>query len=180
MKFKREIVDIVANLRAEGWNYKRIAEEIGASESTLRLWRKKYPEFRDACKITNPRAKDNVQQALLKIAQGYDFQEVTRQGLWKHKMTGAVCKFPPLDSNPADWVHFMKVTKTVTKHRPPETQAIMHFLSNLYPSEWKIKQLVQQQKVGDEYEDWTEEQLESEIERLEQNKRLLEKKDEKE
>lgn len=107
----------------EGWardglTDEQIAENMGISRSTLNNWKDKYPDILDALKKGKEVVDRQVENALLKRALGYEYNEVKEK------------------------YEFGELTeKTVTKKRiPPDTTAQIFWLKNRKPHNWRDKQ----------------------------------------
>ncbi|HZJ98508.1 MAG TPA: transposase, partial [Tissierellaceae bacterium] len=110
-------------LLIEGWARdglvdEEIAKNIGIHPSTLYDWKNKFPEISEALKKGKEVVDRLVENALLKRALGYEYEEVQtyiEDGGGKQKK---------------------KITKTI-KHIPPDTTAIAIWLNNRKPADWK-------------------------------------------
>ena len=114
-------------LLIEGWardglTNEQIAKNIGINPDTLYNWVKKYPEISETLKRGKEVVDRQVENALLKRALGYEYQETTRE---------------LLDSGE------LGVTKIVTKQVAPDTTAQIFWLKNRKPDEWRDKQSVE-------------------------------------
>lgn len=70
----------------EGWardglTDEQIAENMGISRSTLNMWKKKFSDISDTLKKGKEVVDRQVENALLKRALGYDYDEVTQERL---------------------------------------------------------------------------------------------------
>ena len=106
-------------LRLEGWardglTDEQIAHNMGIHVSTLYEWKKKYSELSDALKNGKEVVDILVENALLKRALGYKYDEVTKEN--------------------------GQITKVVTKEVVPDTTAQIFWLKNRKPDEWRDKQ----------------------------------------
>ena len=106
----------------EGWardglTDEQLAEKIGINRATLYDWKKKYPNISNALKKGKEVVDIQVENALLKRALGYDFQE---------KRVGRSDKGG------------VEVVKTI-KHVPPDTTAQIFWLKNRRPDKWRDK-----------------------------------------
>ena len=113
-------------LKIEGWardglTDEQIAHNMGISPSTLYEWKKKYPEISEALKKGKEVVDREVENALLKRALGYEYEEV-KQIIEK-------------DENGKD----RKRVEKITKHVPPDTGAQIFWLKNRKPNEWRDK-----------------------------------------
>ena len=114
-------------LKVKGWafdglNDEQIAGKIGISKSTYYEWQKKFPAFAEAIKDGKVVPDREVENALLKRAKGFEYEEVTTE--W--------------DSKRGEMV-----TKRVTKYYPPDPTSIIFYLKNRKPEEWRDKQQVE-------------------------------------
>ena len=71
-------------LKIEGWardglTDKQMAHNIGVSEQTLNVWKKKYPSLFESLKRGKEVVDREVENALLRRALGYTYEEVTKE-----------------------------------------------------------------------------------------------------
>ena len=101
----------------DGLTDEQIAHNIGINPATLYDWKKKYPEISEALKKGKEVVDIQVENALLKRALGYSYEEkkveVSEEGT--------------------------KVTKTI-KEVVPDTTAQIFWLKNRRPDRWRDKQ----------------------------------------
>ena len=114
-------------LKIEGWARdglvdKQIAHNIGVTEQTLNNWKKKYPSLFEALKRGKEVIDRQVENALLKRALGYEYEEV-KQIIEK-------------DDKGKDRKRIEKTVKQVI----PDTTAQIFWLKNRKPAEWRDKQ----------------------------------------
>lgn len=74
-------------LRLEGWardglTDEQIAHNIGINRTTLYVWKAKYTDFSDALKRGKEVVDILVENALLKSAMGYKFDEVVKERIY--------------------------------------------------------------------------------------------------
>lgn len=109
---------LLESFARDGLTDEQIAHNMGISRSTLSSWKVKYPEISEALK-TGKRVVDvQVENALLKRALGFEYQEV------KDEVGVDV-----------DGCTYSKTVKT-TKKVVPDTTAQIFWLKNRKPKEW--------------------------------------------
>jgi len=116
----------------EGWardglTDEQIAHNVGVSRSTLNDWKKKYPDISDALKKGKEVVDLQVENALLKRALGYEYEEVTKESHWNEKKNK----------------YELVITKSVKKRQAPDTTAQIFWLKNRRPDKWRDKQDVE-------------------------------------
>ncbi len=104
----------------EGWardglTDEQIAKNIGISKQTFYDWKKKYTDFSDSLKNGKEVIDRQVENALLKRAIGYEYEEISE------KFEGGI-------------LTDRKVTK---KQVVPDTTAQIFWLKNRKPSVWR-------------------------------------------
>lgn len=104
----------------DGLTDEQLADKIGISPSTLYEWKNKYSEISEALKKGKEIVDIQVENALLKRALGYDYQE---EKIEKSKKDG------------------VKVVQTI-KHIPPDTTAQIFWLKNRRPDKWRDRPIV--------------------------------------
>ena len=148
-------------IKLEGWardglTDEQIAENIGISRSTLNEWKKKYSDISDTLKRGKEVVDRQVENALLKRALGYEFEECTyvsvemsqeeydlrvdiELAIWNEKN-------PHATQDERDRF-IMSIPKTkeilekkVTKQVSPDTTAQIFWLKNRRPDKWRDKQ----------------------------------------
>lgn len=115
-------------LKVEGWardglTDKQIAANIGIRAGTLYDWKNRFPDFSEALKKGKEVVDRQVENALLKRALGYTYEETTRE--------------PVL--NPDTGKVELTVTKIITKQVVPDTTAQIFWLKNRKPEAWRDK-----------------------------------------
>ena len=99
----------------EGLTDEQIAKNIGIRAATLYEWMKRFPEISDAIKKGKAPVDVEVENALLKRALGYDWEEVTTEAYGDGS------------------TH----VKKVKRHVPPDVAAIAIWLKNRKPTKWR-------------------------------------------
>jgi hypothetical protein len=97
----------------DGITDEQIAANLGVAYSTFRDHKAEYPALAAALKNGKEVIDVMVENALLKAALGYEYEEVTENGLG---------------------------TSTTTKVAHPNTTALIFWLKNRKPKEWRDKQ----------------------------------------
>lgn len=128
-------------IKLEGWardglTNEQISHNVGINPDTLYTWIKKFPEISEALKRGKEVIDRQVENALLKRALGYKFEEVTYE--------------------------YGEETKRVIKEVSPDTTAQIFWLKNRKPIEWRDRQQIEHSgnmNVNNPYADLTTEQL---------------------
>lgn len=113
-------------IKLEGWarnglTDEQIANNIGINRTTLYAWKAKYTDFSNALKRGKEVIDIMVENALLKSAMGYSYDEVTQIGM-EDKETGEKILVP---------------VKVVTKHVQPNSTSLIFWLKNRKPEAWR-------------------------------------------
>lgn len=122
-------------LKLEGWardglTNEQIAANIGITRETLRVWCNTYSVISAALKRGKDVVDREVENALLKRALGYEYDEVTKEN-------GVI-------------------TKIVTKQVAPDTTAQIFWLKNRKPDDWRDKQTTEITGLSDAQEKFSE------------------------
>ena len=104
----------------EGYTDAQIAQKCRISLSTLGAWKNKYPVISDALKETKEIVDRMVENALLKRAMGYSYEEITR--IYR----------PDEEGNQK-----LIDTKVIIKEVAPDTTAQIFWLKNRQRDGWK-------------------------------------------
>lgn len=114
-------LDMVTNWARNGLIDEQIWHNLGIGRQSFYLYQNLYPEFREALKKGKEVVDYEVENALLKRALGYEYEEITEE-LVNGKM---------------------QATKKVIKKMPPDTTAQIFWLKNRKPNEWRDKKNVE-------------------------------------
>lgn len=143
----------------DGLTDEQIAHNMGISRSTLNEWKKRYPDISDTLKRGKEVVDRQVENAMIKKALGYEFEEVTyasvimSQEEYDERVDAAVDVFN--QENPKatseERLAFIStiprtkevVTKRVTKQVAPDVLAQIFWLKNRKPATWRDKQEVE-------------------------------------
>lgn len=146
----------------EGWarnglTDEQIAKNLGIGLTTFYKYKKEHSELSEALKKGKEVIDFEVENALLKRALGYKYEEVTKERILKKDEQGK-----PLTDIHGFPIYEMVVTKTVKKEVTPDTTAQIFWLKNRKPEEWRDKRDVEHSgnmNVNNPYKDLTTEQL---------------------
>lgn len=111
-------IELISSWRQAGASIKDIYEKIGVDVRTFRSWRKKCPDLEEALVVGKEITNARVIDALYKRAVGFYYDEITSE-----LVEGE-----------------MRVVRSVRKYCPPDTKAILSWLYNRYPQEWRAMQ----------------------------------------
>lgn len=138
---------------ARDLSFTDIAKKMGITIQTLKAWRDRYPEIEEAISESREELDYKIENALIKRALGYTTTDVK-----------TIISPPDKDGN-----RKIRVEKT-EKEIPPDTVAIMAWLNNRKPDQWKRNRdnvyqandndskitvnIIRHSKDKDEDEDW--------------------------
>lgn len=108
----------------DGLTDEQIAHNMGIAVSTYYEWKKKCPEFSEALKKGKEVVDIEVENALLKRAMGYTYEETVKENIYNKEQER----------------YELTVTKRTTKEVLPDTTAQIFWLKNRKPEEWRDKQ----------------------------------------
>ena len=126
---------LIGGWARDGLTEEDIANNIGISRSTLSEWKKKYPDISDTIKKDKNVADRVVENSLFKRATGYRYKEITKERIF-NKTTGKT---------------ELAVVKEIEKEVPPETAAIIIWLTNRCLENWKNKNILESLYIADSY-----------------------------
>ena len=107
----------------DGLTDEQIAKNIGVNVRTLYAWQNDYPQISQALKRGKDVVDIQVENALLRRALGYSYNETTKE----------------LELDPLTGEKTLKTTKVVTKQVAPDTTAQIFWLKNRRPDKWRDK-----------------------------------------
>lgn len=119
-KYKPEYADQAAKLCKLGATDAQLADFFGVAVSTINLWKVQHAEFSESIKVPKAEADERVEQSLYRRALGYEHDEVDIRVI-----DGQV------------------VMTDIRKHYPPDATAMIFWLKNRKPGEWRDKQDVE-------------------------------------
>lgn len=106
----------VGKLTRKGWTDAELADFYKVSQQTIDNWKKQSPEFFGSLKEGKAVADERVERALFERATGYSHPE---DKIFMHE--GCPIVVP------------------TTKHYPPDSTAMIFWLKNRKPEEWREK-----------------------------------------
>lgn len=127
----------------DGLTNRQIAKNIGCNEDTLYTWIKKHSEISESLKRGRAPVDFEIENLLLKKARGFEYEEV--ENIIDISPTGEKSQ---------------RIKKT-KKYYPPDTTAIIYWLKNRKPEEWRRKSASEKEK-----EKLEKERAKKEIEKL--------------
>lgn len=122
----KEKLFLVENWAKEGLTNADISKKLNIAMSTFCEYQNRYPEFKEALKKGKEIIDYEVENALLKRALGYNYEEKTYESKF-NKETGE---------------YEETLTKRVTKEVSPDTTAQIFWLKNRKPELWADKQQI--------------------------------------
>ena len=111
----------VEGFARDGLNDEQISQKIGISPSTYYQWQINYPEFSEAIKKGKAPVDQEVENALLKSALGYEYEEIVTEIVEQPDGTQK------------------KQIKRFKRYSPPSNLAQIFWLKNRRPEMWRDK-----------------------------------------
>ena len=113
-------------IKLEGWarnglTDEQIANNIGINRTTLYAWKAKYTDFSNALKRGKEVIDIMVENALLKSAMGYKYDEVVKERIY----------------NPETGESEIVEVKRTTKDVAPNSTSLIFWLKNRRPADWR-------------------------------------------
>ena len=122
---------VLEGLARDGLTDELICKKIGIGCRTFYEWMERFPQMAQAIKKGKAPVDIQVENALLKRALGYEYEETITE---MEEVSGGKPK---------------KHIRKVTKHMPPDTTAQIFWLKNRRPERWRDK-IENVQTVGNE------------------------------
>lgn len=116
-EFDKNKLEEFKSLSKKGYTERELAKKFDISVKQLAEWKETYPELMKILEENEEYFDDKVEQALLKRALGYEYEE-TEIVASKDGKTSRV--------------------KKIKKEVPPDTTAIIFWLKNRNPKKWRI------------------------------------------
>jgi hypothetical protein len=115
-KYKPEFAAQAQKLCSLGATDAQMADFFEVSVSTINLWKIEHAEFSESIRVPKEAADDRVEQSLYRRAMGYEHDEVDIK-----VVAGEVVQTP------------------IRKYYPPDSTAMIFWLKNRRPKEWREK-----------------------------------------
>lgn len=119
----KEKLILVEGWARDGLTDEQIAENLGISTSTFYEYKSKHSEFSETLKKGKEIVDYEVENALLKKALGYEYEEKTYEKVYDKNLD----------------MYVEKLTKKVKKQASPDTTALIFWLKNRKPNQWRDK-----------------------------------------
>lgn len=119
-KYDESFPQQALELAEKGLTDREISKQLGIATSTFYEYQKKHSEFSDALKRGKQPVDNDVENALLKNALGYDYEEQVTEERIKE-----------------DGTSYTSVTRTLKKHMPGDVTAQIFWLKNRMPKKWR-------------------------------------------
>ena len=119
-KYEAKFAKEAAKLCNLGATDAQLADFFEVSVSTINLWKVQYKEFSESVKVPKAEADEKVEQSLYRRAMGYEHDEVDIK-----VVAGALIQTP------------------IRRYYPPDSTAMIFWLKNRKPGEWRDKQDVE-------------------------------------
>lgn len=123
---KPESLTLLEGWARDGLTDEQIAQNVGIAVCTLYDWEARFPEISEALKKGKEVVDYEVENALYKRAVGYTYEEETKE-MSRDPRTGEITR------------QTVRVTK---KHVPPDVLAMIYWLKNRKPKDWRDKRYV--------------------------------------
>lgn len=114
---------LVEGWARDGLTNEQIAENLGIGKTTFYKMVKEHPELSEHLKKGKEIVDYEVENALLKKALGFDYEEKTYERVYDKELD----------------MYVEKMTKKVKKHMAPDTTALIFWLKNRKPQQWRDK-----------------------------------------
>lgn len=141
--FKPEYVEQAKKLCRLGATDADLADFFGVTFQTINNWKVQFPDFFESLKLSKAEADQRVEQSLYQRAMGYSCNEDDIRVVNNE----------------------IVITPTI-KHYPPDTTAMIFWLKNRKPAEWRDKQDVDL-NANLRVTDMTDDEIDKKLEALE-------------
>lgn len=124
-KYKPEFAEQAAKLCLLGATDAQLADFFEVSVSTINLWKVQHSEFSESIRVPKDLADERVEQSLFRRAMGYEHDEVDIKVVDKE-----IIQTP------------------IRKYYPPDTTAMIFWLKNRQPEQWRETKAVELTGAG--------------------------------
>jgi transposase-like protein len=124
-KYKPEFAEQAAKLCLLGATDAQLADFFEVSVSTINLWKVQHSEFSESIRVPKGLADERVEQSLFRRAMGYEHDEVDIKVVDKE-----IIQTP------------------IRKYYPPDTTAMIFWLKNRQPEQWRETKAVELTGAG--------------------------------
>jgi hypothetical protein len=143
-------LELVEGWARDGATDEFIFETLGVSRQTFYVWKGKYPEFAEALRKGKEIIDRKVENALLKRALGYQYDEVTQERKYNEYND--------------EWE--LTETKRVTKEVHPDTIAQIFWLKNRKPDVWRDRKQIDANLNHNGFDYLSDAEIQAELEKL--------------
>jgi hypothetical protein len=154
-------LELVEGWARDGATDEFIFETLGVSRQTFYVWKGKYPEFAEALRKGKEIIDRKVENALLKRALGYKYDEVTQEPQPVIDERGNVKR--------DEWdrpIMEMQPVKRVTKEVHPEVVAAIFWLKNRKPDVWRDRKQIDANLNHNGFDYLSDAEIKAELEKL--------------
>ena len=120
---KKDELTLIEGWARDGLTNEQIAENLGIGKTTFYKMIKEHSELSEHLKKGKEVIDYEVENALLKRALGYKYEEKTYESIYDKELD----------------IHTERLTKRVTKQVAPDTTALIFWLKNRKPKQWRDK-----------------------------------------
>ena len=119
----KDKLTLIEGWARDGLTNEQIAENLGIGKTTFYKMIKEHSELSEHLKKGKEVIDYEVENALLKRALGYKYEEKTYESIYNKELD----------------MYTEKLTKRVTKQVAPDTTALIFWLKNRKPKQWRDK-----------------------------------------
>lgn len=119
----KDKLTLIEGWARDGLTNEQIAENLGIGKTTFYKMIKEHSELSEHLKKGKEVIDYEVENALLKRALGYKYEEKTYESIYNKELD----------------IHTERLTKRVTKQVAPDTTALIFWLKNRKPKQWRDK-----------------------------------------
>lgn len=133
-KFDTTLIEPIKNMISFGFTEKDIGLLIGVSGLTIKKWKQRYPDLKEACQEAKSVAASHLVAQMVRTAMGYRYEEVVNTYVPRRELLEAE-ELEGLDElDPDEMV--LKSRKVTEKHQPGNAQLAMFVATNILPRQF--------------------------------------------